>query len=176
MTLEEITPSQGEVGETADLATEDELPEPEDFQERPENLEGETPDDTDGPEVKTGERETNDEEENGDEVPAETKLVVHIQDGRVGAAVWRTGADPHIETLPGCRELEDALSALPNVIERAKAHWAESPMRPKYSPPKAQRKKQGDREKRQKPPEPDQHEPEPEAGQPQQQTGMTRLF
>ena len=176
MALEEMTPSQDDAGETAILTTENAPPETESFQEKPEDRQGETPDGTEEPAAETGELPT-DEDPSGEEEkcaegedgePVETKLVVHIQGGRAAAAVWRTGADPHMETLPGCRELEDALSALPGLIERANARWAESPMWPKHRPPrKARTRKTGNDQPAQ---------PAAEPQQENQQPSMPRLF
>ena len=67
-------------------------------------------------------------------------MVLHVKDGRANAAVWRSGADPHLETFPETSNLEDLLPKLPGMIERANARWAESPMRPSYTPPKAPKK------------------------------------
>ena len=75
------------------------------------------------------------------EEPEELKMVLHVKDGRANAAVWRSGADPHLETFPETSNLEDLLPKLPGMIERANSRWAESPMRPSYKPAKAPRKK-----------------------------------
>ena len=88
-----------------------------------------------------GEAEAEAQTEAQDEEPEELKMVLHVKDGRANAAVWRSGADPHLETFPETSNLEDLLPKLPGMIERANSRWAESPMRPSYKPAKAPRKK-----------------------------------
>ena len=44
---------------------------------------------------------------------AELKMVLHVEGGRASAAVWRSGADPHIETFPETGALEDLIGELP---------------------------------------------------------------
>ena len=80
-------------------------------------------------------------QKDGEEGPEEMKMVLHVREGQASAAVWRAGADPHIEVLPETRTLEDALPQMQDVIKRAQARWNESPMRPKYNPPKKAGKK-----------------------------------
>ena len=75
----------------------------------------------------------------GAEAPAELKLVLHTQNGRTSIGVWQTGTDPHLETFPRTGA-DAALDELPGVLERARARWGESHMRPKYEPPKKKRK------------------------------------
>ena len=88
----------------------------------------------------SAEAQTEEQTEAQDEEPKELKMVLHVKDGRANAAVWRSGADPHLETFPETSNLEDLLPKLPGMIERANARWAESPMRPSYTPPKAPKK------------------------------------
>ena len=80
-------------------------------------------------------------QEDGEEGPEEMKMVLHVREGQASAAVWRAGADPHIEVLQDTSTLEDALPQMQDVIKRAQARWNESPMRPKYNPPKKAGKK-----------------------------------
>ena len=111
--------------------------------------------------------------EGQDEESEELKMVVRVKDGRASVAVWRSGADPHMETFPETDNLEELLSKLPGMIERANSRWAESPMRPKYKPQKSPRKK---KEATSRPaPEPNntqQLDLQPETPQ----GGMARLF
>ena len=96
-----------------------------------------------GEESAEGQTEGQDEEqtEGQDEEPEELKMVVRVKDGRATVAVWRSGADPHMETFPETSNLEELLSKLPGMIERANSRWAANPMRPKYKPQKSPRKK-----------------------------------
>ena len=96
-----------------------------------------------GEESAEGQTEGQNEEqtEGQDEEPEELKMVVRVKDGRATVAVWRSGADPHMETFPETSNLEELLSKLPGMIERANSRWAANPMRPKYKPQKSPRKK-----------------------------------
>ena len=116
--------------------------------------------------------------EGQDEESEELKMVVRVKDGRASVAVWRSGTDPHMETFPETDNLEDLLSKLPGMIERANSRWAESPMRPKYKPQKSPRKKKEANSRpanNQQTPEPNntqQLDLQPETPQ----GGMARLF
>ena len=88
----------------------------------------------------SAEAQTEEQTETQTNAPKELKMVLHVKDGRANAAVWRSGADPHLETFPETSNLEDLLPKLPGIIERANSRWAESPMRPSYTPPKAPKK------------------------------------
>ena len=103
----------------------------------------ETQEDVNGkPEASAAEEENAEGQTEGqDEESEELKMVVRVKDGRASVAVWRSGADPHMETFPETDNLEDLLSKLPGMIERANSRWDESPMRPKYKPQRAPKKK-----------------------------------
>ena len=92
-------------------------------------------------EEESAEGQDEEQTEGQDEEPEELKMVVRVKDGRASVAVWRSGADPHMETFPETSNLEELLSKLPGMIERANSRWAESPMRPKYKPQRSPRKK-----------------------------------
>ena len=133
-----------------------------------------------GQENAEGQTEGQDEEqtEGQDEEPEELKMVVRVKDGRASVAVWRSGADPHMETFPETSNLEDLLSKLPGMIERANSRWAESPMRPKYKPQRSPRKKKeansqpGNNQQTREPNNTQQLDLQPETPQ----GGMARLF
>ena len=106
-----------------------------------EQAEGQDEAQTEGQGETQAEGQTEAQAEAQAEEPEELKMVLHVKDGRANAAVWCSGADPHLETFPETSNLEDLLPKLPGMIERANSRWAESPMRPSYKPAKAPRKK-----------------------------------
>ena len=122
------------------------------------------------PEASTaGEEQT----EGQDEKSEELKMVVRVKDGRASVAEWRSGADSHMETFPETDNLEELLSKLPGMIERANSRWDESPMRPKYKPQRSPRKK---KEANSRPaPEPNNTQ-QPDLQLETPQGGMARLF
>ena len=116
-----------------------------------------------------------DDEADGEEAePTELKVVLHVRNGRANAGVWRPGADPHLEVFLETG-VDVLLSELPGLIERARARWADNPMRPKYSPPKP--KKQSKKGNKQSSGQPSAQPPSADQpGNGQEQTGMARLF
>ena len=89
----------------------------------------------------TGEKET-DESNDGESDTVdvgELKIVLHLRDGRTSAGVWQPGADVHLETFMET-DMSILLAELPGLLERAQARWNESPLRPKYEPPKKTKK------------------------------------
>ena len=130
-----------------------------------------------------GEEEPNENEANEDEADtAELKVVLHVRNGRTNAGVWQPGTDPHLEVFLET-DTDVILNELPGLIERARARWADNPMRPKYNPPKVkkQNKKSNKQPSGQPPGQPSNKPSGQPSGQPQlgnveEQTGMARLF
>ena len=99
----------------------------------------ETGEENDGNETGSGEENDGNEEEKEPKQP-ELKIVLRIGNGQATAGLRQTGTDLHLEVFQETG-IDALLSELPKVLKRAEARWAESPMRPKHTPPKATRKK-----------------------------------
>lgn len=56
----------------------------------------------------------------------ELKVVLQFKDGHAVVGVQEKGADPVMEMMPAA-DLGEALAALPAVLERARARWAQAP-------------------------------------------------
>ena len=147
-------------------------------EEAPEDGDNPTPgdahDDSESGEVQgtegTGEEEAN---ERDAVATGELKVVLHLREGRASAGVWQPGADVHLETFMET-DMSILAAELPGLLARAQARWNESPMRPKYEPPKkAPTKKTSAKNQRQ---QRNQNQPTTETTEETQQTGMARLF
>ena len=62
------------------------------------------------------------------------KVVVHLDEGQARIGVQEEGADPVMERVEAVT-LDEALGAVPGVLERARERWAESRLNPKYEGP-----------------------------------------
>ena len=72
------------------------------------------------------------------------KVVVHLKGGHAYIGVQEEGADPVMERVEA-GDLDEALGAVPAVLNRARARWAESRRNPAYQgPPPAPRAQAGE--------------------------------
>ena len=62
------------------------------------------------------------------------KVVVHLKGGHAYIGVQEEGADPVMERVEA-GDLDEALGAVPVVLNRARARWAESRRNPAYQGP-----------------------------------------
>lgn len=67
----------------------------------------------------------------GDDLKDNLKIVMVFKNGRTSIAVQEADCDPVMELLTGT--LEEALSHIPSVLDRARERWRQSPRYPKSS-------------------------------------------
>ncbi len=65
---------------------------------------------------------------------AELKVVIQMKGDRALVGVQGTNTDPVVETLPAT-SLNDVLSAVPEILARAREKWAATPKNPDYQRP-----------------------------------------
>ena len=124
-----------------------------------EDPEGETEQDSEGPDDAEGQAAP----------PEELKVVVSVKGGRATIGVQQPSADPHIESFDDL-DLAGLAQEVPAVIERAKARWEDEPRYPAHERPAPPARRRTRREQGQAPTP----TAEGEAEQPQPET--LRLF
>ena len=65
---------------------------------------------------------------------AELKVVIQLKGDRALVGVQGTNTDPVVEVL-AATSLNDVLSAVPGILDRARERWATSPKNPAYKGP-----------------------------------------
>ncbi len=65
---------------------------------------------------------------------AELKVVIQMKGDRALVGVQGTNTDPVVETLPAT-SLHDVLSAVPEILARAREKWGTAPKNPAYQGP-----------------------------------------
>jgi len=65
---------------------------------------------------------------------AELKIVITLKGNRALVGIQGSDTDPVLEPVEA-PTLEDALAAVPGVVERARARWAATPKNPAYQRP-----------------------------------------
>lgn len=65
----------------------------------------------------------------------EVKVVIQLKPGRCTIGVQEGDHDPVMEVVPAALSVDSALAAVPAVLERARARWAQAPKNPAYKRP-----------------------------------------
>ena len=124
-----------------------------------EDPEGETEQDSEGPDDAEGQAAS----------PEELKIVVSIRGDRATIGVQQSSSDPYIESFDDL-DLAGLAQEVPAVIERAKARWEDEPRYPAHERPAPPARRRTRREQGQAP------TPTAEGEADQQQPETLRLF